>query len=175
MPGLTGTVVTLVVRLLVPLLIFRRPLLGGVLSVVADFSDLVFFNLWGWPPWDYQQFDKLLDLYYLSIELILAQRFARLPRVVASALFAWRLVGVAAFEVTGQREVLMVFPNLFEWWFLFVVAAAHFRPGYELTGRRTAGWLLVLLVPKLVHEYVLHVAKALDDIVLFDLLGSWWP
>lgn len=120
MPGIAGTVVTLVVRLLVPLLIFRRPLLGGVLSIVADFSDLVFFNLWGWAPWDYQQFDKLLDLYYLTLELIVAQRFARLPRIVASILFAWRLIGVAVFEVSGQREVLMVFPNLFEGWFLLV-------------------------------------------------------
>lgn len=169
-----GVAVTLVVRLLVPLLIFKRPLLGGVLSIVADFADLVFFNIWGWPEWDYQSFDKVLDVYYLTIEVIVAQRFERLPRVVASALFAYRLVGVAIFEVTGARQVLMAFPNLFELWFLFVVAVARFRPGYRLTGRRTAAWLLVLLVPKLIHEYVLHVARALDDIVLFDLFEGWW-
>lgn len=170
-----GVAVCLAVRLLVPLLIFKKPLLGGVLSIVADFSDLVIFNIWGWPPWDYQQFDKLLDVYYLTIELIVAQRFARLPRLVASGLFGWRMVGVAAFEITGWRPVLMIFPNLFELWFLFVVAVARFRPHYELTGRRTAGWLLVLLVPKLLHEYLLHVARALDDIVLFDLIGDLWP
>jgi hypothetical protein len=68
----------------------------------------------------------------------------------------------------------MAFPNLFELWFLFVVAVARFRPGYRLTGRRTAAWLLVLLLPKLIHEYVLHVARALDDIVLFDLFEGWW-
>jgi hypothetical protein len=169
-----GVAVTLVVRLLVPLLIFKRPLLGGVLSIVADFADLVFFNIWGWPEWDYQSFDKVLDVYYLTIEVIVAQRFERLPRVVASALFAYRLVGVAIFEVTGARQVLMAFPNLFELWFLFVVAVARFRPGYRLTGRRTAAWLLVLLLPKLIHEYVLHVARALDDIVLFDLFEGWW-
>jgi hypothetical protein len=170
-----GVAVCLVVRLLVPLLIFRRPLLGGVLSIVADFADLVIFNIWGWPEWDYQSFDKLLDVYYLGIELIVAQRFDRLPRAVASALFAYRLIGVTIFEVTGNRGLLMAFPNLFELWFLFVVAVARFRPGYQLTGRRTAAWLLVLLVPKLIHEYVLHVAKALDDIVLFDLVRDWWP
>jgi hypothetical protein len=170
-----GVAVCLAVRLLVPLLIFRRPLVGGVLSIVADFSDLVIFNIWGWPEWDYQQFDKLLDVYYLTIELAAAQRFERLPRLVADGLFAWRLIGVLAFELTGWRPVLMVFPNLFEPWFLLVVATARFRPGYRLTGRRTAAWLAVLAVPKLVHEYLLHVARALDDVNLFDLVGDWWP
>lgn len=170
----TGALITLAVRLLVPLLIFRRPLLGGLLSIVADAADLLIFNIWGWPTYDYQLFDKLLDVYYLTIELVVAQRFLRLPRLVANGLFGWRMIGVVIFELTSARAVLMVFPNLFELWFLFVLVVARYRPGYVLTGRRTAMWLVVLLVPKLLQEYLLHVARVLDDLVLFDVISDWW-
>jgi len=166
--------VALAVRCLLPLLIFRRPLTGGLLGILADASDILIFNVWGWPPWDYQQFDKLLDLYYLTIELAVAQRFAPLPQAVASGLYGWRLIGVIVFELTDIRAALIAFPNLFELWFLFVLIAQRYRPRYVLTRRRTAGWLLVLLVPKMLQEYLLHIARVLDDLVLFDVIGSWW-
>ena len=65
-----GTVIVLVVRLVVPLLILRRPLLGGLLAIVADTCDIVAFNIWGWPPWPYHLLDKALDWYYLALEAL---------------------------------------------------------------------------------------------------------
>ena len=165
-----GTVIVVVLRLAIPLVIFKRPLLGGALAFVADAADLVVFNVFGFPP-DYQRLDKALDLYYLTIELIVARTFAPLPRAVAGGLFGWRVIGAVLFEVTGARWVLLVFPNLFELWWLFVVAARRRRPDYVLTTRRTALWLAVLLVPKLAHEYVLHVWRVLDRYTLWDVLG----
>jgi hypothetical protein len=169
-----GVVIVVAVRLAVPLLIFRSPLLGGVLALVADTADLVVFNVFGFPD-DYQRLDKALDLYYLTIELVVAGRFAPLPRAVARGLYAWRLAGAVLFEVTGARWVLLVFPNLFEPWWLFVVAMTRFRPAYELTRRRTALWLLVLLAPKLAHEYVLHVWRVLDEYTLPEAWNAVWP
>jgi hypothetical protein len=167
-----GVLIVLAVRLTVPLLIFRRPLLGGALSFVADAADLVVFNAFGFPD-DYQRLDKGLDLYYLSIEMLVALRWAPLPRAVAGGLFLWRVVGAVLFEVTGDRWVLLVFPNLFElWWLLVVILGAK---GQQLSRRRTAFWLVVLLVPKLVHEYVLHVWRVLDRYTLFDVVDAVWP
>jgi hypothetical protein len=164
-----GVLIVLAVRLSVPLLIFRRPLLGGVLSFLADAADLVVFNAFGFPD-DYQRLDKGLDLYYLSIEMIVALRWAPLPRNVAGVLYLWRVAGAVLFEVTGSRWVLLLFPNLFELWWLLVVIK-----GQDLSRRATAVWLVVLLVPKLVHEYVLHVWRVLDRYTLVDVVSAVWP
>jgi hypothetical protein len=83
-----GLTVVLVIRLSVPLTIFRWPLLGGLLSIVADSIDILIFDVAGFPAHgSYQEWDKALDCYYLAIEAIVAQRWQRLPRVTASALF----------------------------------------------------------------------------------------
>jgi hypothetical protein len=164
-----GILIVLAVRLTVPLIIFKRPLLGGVLSFVADAADLVVFNVFDFPD-DYQRIDKGLDLYYLSIEMLVATRWAPLPRAIAGGLFGWRLVGAVLFEATGERWVLLVFPNLFELWWLLVVIA-----GQNLSRRRSATWLTALLALKLAHEYVLHVWRVLDRYTLFDVADKLWP
>jgi len=97
-----------------------------------------------------------------------------MERRVSFALFGWRLIGVVLLEGLGWRTTLFLFPNVFEWWFLLVLLRDRYRPGYRLTGARTAAWLLVLLVPKLGQEYVLHVGQYLDRSVLADLARSLW-
>jgi hypothetical protein len=169
-----GVLIVVAVRLTLPLLMFRAPLTGGVLSLVVDTADLVVYNAFGFPD-EYQRIDKALDLYYLTIQLVIAQRWARLPRVVAGGLYAWRLAGAVLFEVTGARWVLLLFPNLFEHWWLFVVAVRRWWPDYELTPRRTVAWLAVLLAPKLAHEYVLHVWRVLDEYTLREAAEAVWP
>jgi len=169
-----GGIIAAVVRLLVPLIMFRRPLLGALLSIVADTCDILIFNLWGWPSIPYTQWDKAFDLYYLTIELWLTRRWARLERNVAFGLFGWRLVGVVLLEALGWRATLFVFPNVFEWWFLLVLLRNRYRPDYRLTGGRTVGWLVALLIPKLGQEYILHVGRYLDRWVLADLARSLW-
>jgi hypothetical protein len=169
-----GVLIVLVLRLGVPLLLLRRPLAGAIASIVADTCDILVFNLWGWPPWPYHQLDKALDLYYLTIELWVSRGFPPLERRVAGALFAWRAIGVLLLEALGWRAALIAFPNVFEWWFLLVLLRARWRPGDVLTPRRAAGWLLVLLVPKLGQEYALHVARWLDQWNLTDVARSAW-
>jgi hypothetical protein len=108
----------------------------------------------------YHATDKVLDQYYLTIELIVALRWdnpwAKWP---AAALFAFRLVGVILFEITGTRLMLFLFPNLFELWWLYVVAVVRFRP--EWTPRSWAMVLVslaILLVPKMAQEWLVHCA-----------------
>lgn len=168
-----GLAIVLVVRLLAPLAIFRWPLAGALLAIAADTVDILIFDVFGFPGFiEYHQVDKLLDSYYLAIEFIVAQRWGAVPRATASALFAYRMIGVVAFEVTDTRALLLVFPNVFEWFFLLQVWLLRFRPAYVLTPQRAAAWVAVLLVPKLAQEYLLHYSRVLDHYVATDVIGD---
>jgi hypothetical protein len=137
-----GLTLVLAIRLTVPLTIVRWPLAGGLLSIAADTIDILLFDLFGFPSVaNYQQIDKILDCYYLAIEFLVVQRWETLPRSVASALFAYRVAGVVLFELSDARALLLVFPNLFELFFLFVLVVRHSYPAYILDLRRTVMWL----------------------------------
>jgi len=162
-------------RLTVPLTILRWPLVGGILAIAADTVDILIFQIFGFPSFiGYHEIDKLLDSYYLILEFIVAQRWTGLPRGIATVLFVYRMIGVAVFEGTDDRGALLVFPNLFEFFYLFHLACLQFKPDYRLTPSRAAGWLAVLLVPKMGQEYVLHDAKLLDHAVARDIIVRWY-
>lgn len=159
-----GQLFVIGLRLVLPLLILKRPLVGGALAMLLDALDVViveFFSEGGMGPY-YQSIDKLLDLYYLSLELWVALSWVeRIPRLTAIGLFAYRVVGVVIFELTQLRATLFIFPNLFEHWFLFYLLRNRFFPNMKLnTWRQTIIWLLILYIPKLAQEYLLHIAEA---------------
>ena len=160
----TGQAVVIGLRLAVPLLILRRPLLGGVAALLLDGADVIIVELFGPGGMGsrYHGLDKLLDLYYLGLEAFVSWRWReRLARRTSTGLYLFRLVGVVAFEATGARWLLFAFPNLFENWFLFYLVRCRFFPRVRLdTWARIATWLALLYVPKLGQEYLLHVAEA---------------
>ncbi|TAK00489.1 MAG: hypothetical protein EPO36_08565 [Chloroflexota bacterium] len=152
-------------RLALPLTILRWPLAGGVLAMVVDALDVVLVDAIaravGQPPEFgpfYAQIDKWLDLYYLGLELIVVRRWPELlPRRAATGLFAWRLIGVILFEITAYRPLLVVFPNLFENLYLYVLVVRRwFSWLMPRTVAQTLLVLVVLLIPKLIQEWVLH-------------------
>ena len=165
-------------RLVVPLSILRWPLSAGLASAALDAADVVLVD-WiagrlrirgGFGP-RYAQIDKWLDSYYLGIEAIQSRTWPeRRERRIASALAVHRFVGVAAFEAVGDRRLLFAFPNLFENFYWYVLANRLVRPGRTLRGRGEAAKLLaLLLIPKLVQEWVLHVA----EIHPWELTKGW--
>lgn len=160
----TGALIVICLRLLVPLLILRRPLLGGVAAMVVDTLDVVLIELIGLGGYGshYQATDKLLDTYYLSFEFYVALRWQNpYARWVSILLFPYRMLGVALFELTERRIMLFIFPNLFEnWWLYCVVTMGSFPRLAPRSMRSTAIALLVLLVPKMGQEYLLHYAEA---------------
>jgi len=165
------TFIIVLIRLLVPVTILRWPLVGGVLSLIVDALDIVLVTLLDLGGvWNYHALDKYLDMYYLTLEVAVAQRWEALPRWTATALYGYRLAGVILFEATGIRVFLFFFPALFENFFLFNAARLQFLPTYELTPRRLAFWLTVLLIPKMVQEYFIHYRRALDDVVAVDVI-----
>lgn len=159
-----GQLIVVAMRLVVPLLILRWALLGGVLALVADALDVViveFFGPGGMGP-HYAQLDRALDTYYLAIEALVAWWWTNpWARNVALFLFAYRAVGFVLFALTEARALLFVFPNVFENWWLYCLIVARFWPSLvPHSWRSTLILLALLLVPKLAQEYVLHVREA---------------
>jgi hypothetical protein len=160
------------VRILGSLPVLRWPLAGGILAILIDLSDLLLrdtLDLGGIP--DYQTFDKWMDQVYMVLFLVVALRWSGLERTIAIGLYAYRLVGFVLFEATGDRGLLLVFPNVFEPWFLLVAALHHYRPGFAWTGRRLAVALALVTAVKEVQEWALHGARLFDGISSLDAIN----
>lgn len=160
----TGQIFVIALRIVVPLLILKKPLIGGITAMLLDALDVVIVELFGEGGMGdhYHSIDKALDLYYLSLEAWVALSWAeRIPRLTAIGLFIYRLVGVIIFELTSWHPALFIFPNLFEHWFLFYLIRNRFFPDLRLnTWKHIVIWLVILDIPKLGQEYILHIAEA---------------
>ena len=158
-------------RVLGSLPVLRWPLAGGLLAIVVDLSDLLLrdvLDLGGIP--DYQAFDKWADQVYLAAFLVVALRWTGPERTVAVALYAYRLVGFVAFELTSERALLLVFPNVFEPWFLTVAVIHRFRPAFAWRPATTVPALALLTVIKEAQEWALHGARLFDGISSLEFL-----
>lgn len=159
---LIGPALVLLLRLLIPLLILKRPLLGIVLALVIDSLDVVILDVINLGHFsNYHQIDKYLDIYYLSFALIVSLRWTnRISKYTSIFLFVYRLVGVALFEITHQRIFLFIFPNLFENFFIFVLVYKQFFHREIKSYKELFIILAILLIPKMIQEYILHFAEA---------------
>ena len=161
-------------RFLVPLLIPWCPLPAIIACLVLDAADQTIFQAFGYDPPGYQNYDKAMDIFYLSIAYLAAMRnwdnlhaFA-----VARFLFYYRLAGAFLFELTHERWLLLVFPNTFEYFF---IAYELWRTRWRTRPVSERAWILtaafIWIVIKLPQEFWLHVAE-LD--VTDTLEDHWW-
>lgn len=157
-------VAVVALRLLVPLGIPKYPLPFILAALVIDGVDqTVFQTVHATSVLDnYQDYDKALDVYYLTIAYASTLRNWLDPFAlgVARALFYYRLAGTLAFELSGARFLLIVFPNTFEYFFIFYETIRLFwdpaRMSHRLVlGSAAAIWIFV----KLPQEYWIHVAE----------------
>lgn len=159
------------VRVAGSLPVLRWPFRGGVLAVLVDLADLLLrdvLDLGGLG--DYQAVDKWLDQVYLALFLVVALRWSGTERTVAVALYAFRLVGFAAFVVSGERAILLLFPNVFEVWFLLVAGLHRYRPQVRLEGRAALLALAAAVAVKEAQEWALHGARLFDGISSTEFL-----
>jgi len=161
-------------RFLIPLLIPRFPLPAMLACLVLDAADQSIFQAFGYDPPGYQNYDKAMDIFYLSIAYLAAMRnwdnlhaFA-----IARFLFYYRLIGAFLFEMTHERWLLLVFPNTFEYFF---IAYELWRTRWRTRPVSQRAWILtaafIWIFIKLPQEYWLHVAE-LD--VTDTLEDYWW-
>ena len=153
--------------------VLRWPFAGALVALLTDFGDLFLMDWLGGIA-DYQRFDKVCDLAYMATFAIVALRWRPLERNIALGLLALRLAGDGLFELTGSRAVLFAFPNLFEFWFIFVVARDRFRPTLTIDTRAAMLALPLLLAAKESQEWLLHVNKFLDSYVATDVVADIW-
>lgn len=167
--------IILLVRVAGALPVLRWPVAGAIIAIVVDLGDLYLrqaLDLGGVP--DYQALDKYADLAYLGTFFIMAMRWPSTPKRVAVGLLAIRMVGFIAFEATGERAILLFFPNVFEFWFLFAAIILTRKPSFRFTARNVALALAPLVALKEFQEYALHWGKWLDDVTAFDAARNVW-
>lgn len=154
-----GPVIVILIRILVPLTIFRWRVLGPILAVLADFLDVILITIFASGDFsNYHAVDKWLDMYFLSLFILTVGSWKiKMLRNTAVVLYIWRLVGFVLFELTGIRWLLLVFPNLFNSFYLFYVIWRKLVKKEPIkTKKQLVIFLGILLVPKLMQEFGLH-------------------
>ncbi len=150
-------------RFAIPLFIPRFPLPAILVALVVDAADQTIFqqltdlNLDG-----YQNYDKALDIYYLTIAFLAVYRNWTNSTAIVVARFLWyyRLVGVWLFEVVQERWLLLVFPNTFEYFFIAYEAIRTQWDPRRLTRKVVYGLAaFIWIVIKLPQEWWIHVAQ----------------
>ncbi len=151
-------------RLIVPLFIPRYPLPAIIAALVIDAVDQTVFQRWtsidtGGP---YQSYDKALDVYYLAIAYLATMRNWNnlVAFEVSRFLIYYRLIGVAIYETVHWRPILFIFPNTFEYFFIFVEAVRmrwnpKRMPTRVVIGAAAFIWIFI----KLPQEYWIHIAQ----------------
>jgi hypothetical protein len=163
-------------RILVPLAIPRFPLPAMLAALVIDGLDQTIFQTFtNLDLAGYQQYDKALDVYYLSIAYVATLRnWTNLDAFKASRfLYYYRLVGVVLFELSQVRALLLVFPNTFEYFFDFYEAVrVRWDPRRMSRALVIGAAAFIWIVIKLPQEWWIHVAQ-LDatDLIKTQLFG----
>ncbi len=164
-------------RLAVPLLIIRFPLPAIVACLVIDAVDQTVFQALV-PDADlsgYQSYDKALDIYYLVIAYISTLRnwTSQFAVSIARFLIFYRLVGVVLFELSGERWFLFLFPNTFEYFFIFYEAVRLFWDPRRMSRRALLGaTAFIWIVIKLPQEWWIHIAQLdVTDVVQEGIFG----
>ena len=187
MPDTTDFIIFALVvlaRFLLPLLIPRYPLPAVIACLLLDGVDQTIFQVFTSLPLEgYQSYDKALDIYYLSIAYISTLRnWSNLFAFrVSRFLYYYRLVGVVLFETTHLRPILLIFPNTFEYFFIWYEALKLWWNPRRLTrvasvSAAAAIWIII----KLPQEYWIHVAQNDVTDTIKALLGgapedAWGP
>jgi hypothetical protein len=163
-------------RLLVPLAIPRYPLAGILGAVLLDsFDKDVYVAFTDITEMEYQHFDKALDAYYMMFVYLAMLR--NWPNATAYKIgrFLWyyRLAGIAAFELTGTRWLLMLFPNACELFFILYEAV---RLRWDVA-RLTRRWLVAaagaLFALNALLEFWIHILERdATDFLKEEVLGE---
>ena len=103
-----------------------------------------------------------MDVFYLSMAYLSTLRnWESMPAFrIGWFLYFYRLVGALAFELTHARWLLLVFPNVFEYFFIaYETIRSRWQPVHLLVGWWLSAAALIWVVVKLPQEYWLHVAQ----------------
>lgn len=156
------------VRLLPALVIFRWNILGAFLFLVLDGVDYVFFSSFTGIYNDdtYHYLDKIFDQLCFTIQLVvvLKQWNKGAFKKTTIVMYFYRLIGLILFEVTKIKLFLVIFTNIFEYFYLAVIV---FRKVFNTLKDNWKNTLLItlLLIPiKLFQELYIHTDIKLPSV-----------
>lgn len=168
--------VVILVRFILPLFIPKYPLPAILACLIVDGVDQTVFQQFTTLNLDwYQSYDKALDIFYQVIAYLSTLRNWRSQPafIIGRFLLYYRLIGVLLFELLDARVLLLVFPNTFEYFFIFYEALRsrwnplRFDRQYWLKVA-AAIWIFI----KLPQEWWIHVAQLdVTDTVKTVLFG----
>lgn len=154
-------VILTIARLLAPLLILRWPIFGILTSMYLDLQDFNYFTIRTEQDMaNYQIWDKIMDTYYLAIAFYTSLHWKEtFAKKLSIFFFSYRTLGVIILLFIHARELLLVFPNVFENFFLFYLLFKRFTNNAKLfTGNLVTVIILgSIIIPKLAAEYYLHI------------------
>lgn len=144
-------------RLIFPLVIFLNPVWGAIVMFFLDLIDYqILVGLYKIKRVTYELYDKLLDHYgyvLILIYLILNLNKTDIVLYFSIGYFLLRTIGEVIFSITKNEKMLLLFPNIFEFYFWLWLydpeLIATFGQNLKILG-------LFLLPIKIVHEYVVH-------------------
>ncbi len=184
MPGSSDFIVVGIVilaRLVLPLFIPKYPLPAVIACLIVDGVDQTVFQTFTRLNLDwYQSYDKALDIYYLVIAYLSTLRNWRNQPAfqISRFLLYYRLIGTAAFEFTQWRPLLLIFPNTFEYFFIYYEALrTRWNPMRRTQREARRYWLIVAaaiwVFIKLPQEWWIHIAEFdTTDLVKERLFGA---
>lgn len=97
---------------------------------------------------NYQIEDKLIDLYLNAVALFFVSRSKYF--YILALLLVIRIVGVIMFCKTKNRVFLVCFPDLYSWYYLYLIGSETFHYGVKKY------ILILLLIGKYCQEFYLH-------------------
>src|SRR5687767_5150422 len=97
-----GPIIVIILRLIAPFYIFKKPLLGGLICMTLDALDVIIVAIIGGTmDGYYHNLDKVLDTYYLYFEFLVSFDWEnKLAKKTSIFLFAYRVTGVILYEIT---------------------------------------------------------------------------
>ena len=157
-----GPAIVIILRLVVPISMFRWPVGGMFAAIMADNIDTILISIIGHGAFEnYTLTDKLLDTYLLVIFGFFSLRWEdKVARFTSLSLLWYRSTGVIVLSEASDRSLLFVFPNVFEFFFIYQSVTMKWWPHLQVKGFRSLTIVLpCLLIPKLIQEWIVHVAE----------------
>src|SRR5205823_528380 len=144
-------IVFVLFRLAGSLPVLRWAFVGAIIAMLTDLCDLFLMDFLDGIG-NYQALDKWCDQAYLAAFMVVALRWPQPQKGIAAGLYTFRFAGFGLFEVVQSRDVFVLFPNVFEFWFVFVASLPHWRPAFHFTKANACAVLVPLLLLKEAQE-----------------------
>jgi hypothetical protein len=145
------TIAIIVMRLSGYAVIPFYPLEGMILSIIFDYADWMIMTVSDLPKALYHRLDKIID--YIQYIVLIPVLYNTEIFPLYMIFLVWRTVGHILFEKYNNKKLFFIFPNMAE--YLALLYFLNLRFNWNLNVQ-SVEVLLMLLVFKLVTEYILH-------------------